>query len=149
MFAKSIGVLLTAVALAGCGAGTSKTSTSAKPSSSAPAQSTLAHVCASHPQALGTIAGGLFAFKYGMEHGSTVGFSAVASGVSAAVADLQSASVGSTSSNLPAMRRLLQLLQSLSDSLTTPPKYPTAVIGDQDVALIQSTAKQAGCPLGG
>jgi hypothetical protein len=108
----------------------------------------LAQVCANHPKDLGTIAGGLFAFKHGMDAGDTTGFSAVSGDVSAAVDDLNNASVGATSPNLPAMREFLAHLRDLSEFLSHPPKYPTAYLGDRDVALLTKVAKQAGCPLG-
>jgi hypothetical protein len=140
----SFWALLTAVVITGCG-GTSKSSSSSK-------QLTLAQVCSSHENDVGAIAGGLFAFKTYMDSGDPSGasaLSAVASDTTSAISDLQSAAVGATSSNLPAMRSFLQDLQSLSGFLSAPPQYPTAVAGDQDVTTLQNEANQAGCPLGG
>jgi hypothetical protein len=140
----SFSVVVTALVITGCG-GTAKSSSSSK-------QLTLAHVCSSHPKDVGTIAGGLFAFKTYMDSedpSQSSALSAVSSDTTSAISDLQSTAVGATSSNLPAMRAFLQDLQFLSAALSTPAKYPTALIGDRDVAKIQSDAKQAGCPLGG
>lgn len=127
------------IAIVGCGGGSKLATTGGS------TQTTMAQVCASHPEDIGNIAAGLLAFKVAMESGDTTSLASIAEKVTGAVSDLQSAAVGATSANLPAMRSFLQLLQSLSSSYTTPPTYPTAYIGDHDVAEIEHEAKQVGC----
>lgn len=133
-----------ALGIAGCGG-----SSSHQPAPTAAHQTTLAQVCQAHPEDIGTIAGGVLAFKTGMDAGDTTGWNAVASDTAGAVTDLEDAAVGATSPNLPAMRAFLSQLQSLSDALNNPPKYPTAVMGDRDVQQLHQAANAAGCSIGG
>jgi hypothetical protein len=131
--------LIAAMALAGCGGGK-------------PKQPTLAQVCATHVRDIGTIAGGTFAFKYYMEHedpGGASALTAIAPDTQEAIARLTDAAVGATSPNLEAMRAFLRDLQDLSSALGDPPSIPTAFAGDQTVAMLQTDAKRAGCPLSG
>jgi hypothetical protein len=128
-----------ALVLGGCGGGRSSTT---------PKQTTMAEVCASHQEDIGHIAAGLAAFKYAMESGdrtTAAALSSIAESVTGAVSDLRSAAVGAASSNLPAMRHFLELLEDLSTSFTAPPTHPTAVIGNQDVAEVKQAAEQVGC----
>jgi hypothetical protein len=154
---------LTTLAVAGCGGGSSHTSSQATKNGSNTSQRqttnngtttsqsqttkqiTLASVCASHQKDVGQIAAGLLAFKISMTSGDMASLSAIAGQVTSAVSDLRHAAVGVTSSSPAATRKFLEYLQSLSESFQHPPKYPTASIGNSDVQLIERAATAAGC----
>jgi hypothetical protein len=107
----------------------------------------MAQVCASHPKDGGAIALGLATFKVAMSSGDTSLLSTIATTVTGAVSDIESAAVGATSTNLPAMRMLLRYLQDLASAFNQPPADPTAVVGDQDVTAIDTAASLVGCKI--
>ncbi len=133
-------VLLLAVTggMAGCGGSSKAANKSAN-------QLTMAQVCAAHPSDVGKIGAGIFAFKFAMEHADMSSLSGISPEVREAVSELQSAAVGATSSNLPAMRSLLQSLGQLSELIAHPPTFPTAIVGDKRAEEIEGEAREVGC----
>lgn len=131
-------LLAAAVGVAGCGGSSAKSGTTAT-------QPTMAHVCASHPEDVGKIAAGLFAYKYAMDHETTTGLASITEEVKEGVSGLQSAAVGATSSNLPAMRKLLEWLGKLSERFAHPPQFPNPLAGEQQTTEVESSAREVGC----
>ena len=131
-------LVATGIAVGGCGG-------SSKPANKSANQLTMAQVCATHPSDVGKIAAGIFAFKFAMEHADMASLSSVSGEVREAISELQSAAVGATSSNLPAMRSLLQSLGQLSETMIHTPTFPTAIVGDKRAEEIEGEAREVGC----